>query len=622
MRVHPTLSRFLLLGNRFVQITSWLLLTPAVLAQSTPPPNVPPGASEAVEEAVPRPSEIPLPTIPPAPPTEPLLQVPEPLPSPPSPNLGIRFLVRRIEVQGSTVLQAEIADLVSQYEGKEVALEDLLELRTQITQLYIDNGYITSGAFLPTGQALSDGNIQIQVVEGRLEAIVLCLLSPNAGTEDSSSDAVPDPTELDPSQQSTEQQTSTEQQIESAENNCGSAHLRERYVRSRLARIMDAPIRQQDIEEALQLLQINPLIQQVNAELTAGSAPGQNILQVAIREAPGLRVGIGTDNYQSPSIGSEQFSIQVGYDNVLGWGDRISAGYGITEGLDSFNVGYAIPVNAMDGTLSLGYSNDDSLIIETEFEDLEIRSESETFSVGFRQPIIKTPNQEFALGAGVDIRRSTSFLEGEPFSFSLGPEDGQSNVTVIRLSQDWVNRDVSRVLAARSQFSFGIDAFDATVNDTGTDGRFVAWLGQFQYLQQLSSRFVLVSRLNAQLTPDSLLSLERFGFGGAETVRGYRQNQLVTDNGILAATELRFALLPDSNRLQLIPFVEAGHGWNNDSPNPVDPTLLSLGLGLRWLITLDLSVRLDYGVPLIDVENEGNSLQDNGFYFSVRYQPF
>lgn len=533
-------------------------------------------AQNQVEEGVPRPFEElpPLPSSPP--PSDPDLEIPTPAPAEPLAVPEVQFQVEQIEVVGSTVLQAEIANLVQQYEGRAISFEELLELRSKITQLYINNGYITSGAFLPNNQDLSSGVVQIQVIEGSLEDIQIT----------------------------------------------GLKRLQSAYIRERIRLADSTPLNQRDLEQALQLLQLNPLIQQVNAELTAGTTPGQNILIVDVREASPFQLGVGTDNYQSPSIGSEQLSIQAGYANLIGLGDRISAGYGITEGLDSFNVGFSIPVNALDGTFSAGYSNDDSLIIESEFEDLEIRSESETFSVGFRQPIVRTPNEEFALSAGVDVRRSTSFLEGEPFSFSLGPEDGKSNVTVIRLSQDWVNRDVRRVLAARSQFSIGIDAFDATVNDTGTDGRFVAWIGQFQWLEQLSPRFILVSRLNAQLTPDSLLSLERFGFGGADTVRGYRQNQLVTDNGILGATELRFALLPDSDRLQLIPFVEAGHGWNNETPDPVDPTLLSAGLGLRWVITPDLSVRLDYGFPLIDVENEGNSLQDNGFYFSVRYQPF
>ncbi len=102
-------------------------------------------------------------------------------------------------------------------------------------------------------------------------------------------------------------------------------------------------------------------------------------------------------------------------------------------------------------------------------------------------------------------------------------------VSVLRFYQEWVHRNTTQVLAARSQFSFGIDAFDATVNNTGTDGRFFSWLGQFQWVQQLSKRILLLTRITTQLTPDSLLSLEKFSIGGVDTVWGYRQNQLVQE---------------------------------------------------------------------------------------------
>ena len=39
-------------------------------------------------------------------------------------------------------------------------------------------------------------------------------------------------------------------------------------------------------------------------------------------------------------------------------------------------------------------------------------------------------------------------------------------------------------------------------------------------------------------------------------------------------------------------------------------------------VTRGLNVRLDYGIPLVGVRNRGDSLQDNGFYFSLQYQPF
>jgi hemolysin activation/secretion protein len=74
---------------------------------------------------------------------------------------------------------------------------------------------------------------------------------------------------------------------------------------------------------------------------------------------------------------------------------------------------------------------------------------------------------------------------------------------------------------------------------------------------------------------------------------------------------------------QLAPFFDAGVVWNvSDNPNPLPSQqfLAGLGLGLIWEPVPRLNVRLDYGYPLIDLSDRGNNAQDEGFYFSVRYQ--
>jgi hemolysin activation/secretion protein len=131
-----------------------------------------------------------------------------------------------------------------------------------------------------------------------------------------------------------------------------------------------------------------------------------------------------------------------------------------------------------------------------------------------------------------------------------------------------------------------------------------------------------VSRLNTQLTPDSLLPLERFSVGGPDTVRGYAQNQIVTDNAVIGSVELRIPLSAIPNQLQLIPFIDAGTGWNNRTENPNPSVLLGTGLGVQWQPCQDINLRLTYGLPLIGVPNRGSSLQENGVYFSFTYQPF
>lgn len=488
----------------------------------------------------------------------------------------LSFLANEINVVGNTVLQAEIDQQVACYLGQEIRLSDLFNLRSRITKLYLENGYITSGAFVPNNQELTGGVVQIQVIEGEIEDI----------------------------------------QIN------GLTRLRQGYVRDRLARATSTPLNQQNLEQGLQLLQIDTALERVNAELTAGNGPGKSLLILDLLEADTFELSLGTDNYRSPSIGSEGANIGLTIRNPLGVGDALSAGYSITEGLDLYDVSYAIPVNSKNGTLRFRVSNSDSRIVQDDFRDVDIRSETTTLSAGFRQPIVQTPAEEFALGLDFDWKRSESFiLDDIPFSFSLGPEEGKSQISALRFYQDWVKRSQSRVLAARSQFSVGLDAFDATVNDSGIDGRFFSWLGQFQWIEQVSPRFLVLTRVGAQLTPDGLLPIERFSLGGIGTVRGYSQNQLVTDNAVTGSVEFRIPVTKDPNKLQLTPFLEAGVGWNNEIPDPDPSFIAGLGLGMRWAINPELSLRLDYGIPLVDADDTGDSLQENGLYFLLNYQP-
>jgi len=76
--------------------------------------------------------------------------------------------------------------------------------------------------------------------------------------------------------------------------------------------------------------------------------------------------------------------------------------------------------------------------------------------------------------------------------------------------------------------------------------------------------------------------------------------------------------------LQVAPFVDLGVGWNNDTennPNPEQQTLVGLGVGLQWQMN-NLTARIDYGIPLTEDINDGDTLQEEGIYFSVTASPF
>jgi Haemolysin secretion/activation protein ShlB/FhaC/HecB len=207
----------------------------------------------------------------------------------------------------------------------------------------------------------------------------------------------------------------------------------------------------------------------------------------------------------------------------------------------------SLPLNPHDGTLRLAYGISGSNVIEPPFNALDIQANSNYYELTYRQPLFQRPSEEFGLGLTLSHQQSQTKLGIDNIGgFPLSPgadKQGYTRVSAIRFFQDWVHRDEREVLAARSQFSFGVGLLDATINDTAPDSNFFTWRGQGQWSRLLAPDTLLIVRGDIQLADRTLLPLEQFGIGGQETVRGYGQDALLTDNGILFSTELRLPIL-------------------------------------------------------------------------------
>ena len=559
---------------KFLAVTplllSLLIATPSLAQPVRPNPN---------EDRLPQPLPDPENAIPPDT-TSPI--TPTPPPTTDIPDGDVTVPVTQIEVIGSTVFTAtDFEPLVSPLEGRDASINELQALAEAITQLYFDQGYLTSRAVL-SEQEVTDGTIQIQVIEGTISDI----------------------------------------QIE------GNQQTNTGYLKRRLALGTGTPAQLGAIEDQLRLLQLNPLFDSVAGTLLPGEGTGETILQVTVDEAKPFNADLSVDNYSPPSIGDVRTGVALSYRNLTGWGDQISVAYSrsTTGGSNLYDLGYRIPLNAMEGTLQLRALFSDSTQTQT---DLEIDGYSEFYEVSFRQPLIRTPREEFALSLGFAYREGQTFLFDSPFPFGIGPDDnGISRTSVIKFGQDYIKRDLSGAWALQSQFSFGTGLFNATQNAGSTpDGQFFSWLGQFQRVQRLGVNNLLIVQGSAQFTPNSLLASEQFVIGGGQSLRGFRQNVRSGDNGFRLSIEDRITVLRDQETshpvMQLTPFIDLGYVWNQTNNPNVQPTqrfLAGAGLGIILTPTQGLQMKFDYGVPLVDLSDRNNNIQDNGFYFSVNYR--
>lgn len=540
-------------------------------------------ASVTIRAQIRRPSDerLPPPIFPSEPTERPFLLPPVEEPEPTQAPLSsqIRVFVRAFRILGNTVLDpAALKQAVAPYVGKVVTGAELQTLRQHLTQLYVTAGYINSGVILPD-QTVRDGVITFQVIEGTLSRVEVT----------------------------------------------GLQRLQPAYVRDRLALDGDQPLQLGKLEERLRLLHEDRLIDRLQGQLTPGERLGEGVLTVDVQESRPYVLGMGVDNYRAPSIGSIQARLFAAHWNLTGRGDALDVELDVTKGLDDIRLAYALPLSARGLTVGLEYEHSDAAVIEEPFDVLDIESDFRRVALGFRYPLHRTLRRRFDVTLRFENARSrTTFLGGIPFP-SRGALDGESEVSVVRLSGEWTARQPNQVIAARATLSWGIDALGATIDDEGPDGRFVSWLGQFQWARRFDNRSQVIFRTDVQLAADPLLPLERFAVGGAYSVRGYRENWLVRDNGWVSSLEFRYPLWRDetgSSALQLAAFADYGNAWNKGGDTPSPRSLSSAGLGLRWDPTPRLHAEMYGAIPFRDIKYTDYDLQDDGIYFLLTYRLF
>ncbi|MAH75786.1 MAG: hypothetical protein CBC62_06345 [Opitutia bacterium TMED102] len=508
---------------------------------------------------------------------------------PPLKDLGIvdtpkEVVLKAIEFDGNTVFtDEELAALVKQRIGEKVSVEELEGIRKTISQHYFDQQYVNSGAVIDE-QDLSRGVLLVRIVEGRLDKIKVL----NEGW------------------------------------------LRSGYVTSRIHREVEQPLNLNDLKEGLEFIRRDEKIRKINTALVPGDELGQSHLDMIVAENKVFDVGLGISNRRPPSVGAEEAEIYFGTKNLTSLGDTLRGNYTLSqEGMDEWDVGdsgnyslfYSLPLTPWDTTLELGYNQSDYVILEEPFNTLDIESDTRMYTVALRQPIYRDLQNEINLTLKGEHRRSDVLVSGEPFSISPGSVNGQTRISALRLSPEYVYRSQQRVVAARTTFSLGLDEL-APILANEFDPEYFTWMTQASWVESVSENdTLLVVKLFHQHTDDKVVSMEQFSLGGVNTIRGYRENQLIRDNAFIISPELRFPVYKDrygKAQVYLIPFFDYGVGWNSNGPREREE-IYSAGLGVTYNPTDHISMSLYWGHGFEDfgVQND-DDLQDDGIHFQIR----
>ncbi len=481
------------------------------------------------------------------------IDVPEPGPS--VQLQSPRFQVNDITVNGVTVYRPEkIEEMVSQYEGQSLTLDELGKLVDEINKLYRGDGYLTTQAYIPP-QDIQEGRVAIQVLEGRIGTISV------------------------------------------SGNKFYRTFVLERNIPQQPGEVLNI----RDLEDAL-----NRINQRENfrlkAVLSPGDETGETDIRLEIAERQPWQIAGTFDNQGRPFIGMYRYGVELTNQNLTGMGDRLYARWIGARG-DGTNValaGYALPLNRFgtEAAYNFGYSRVNV--------DLDIRNQPKiegsaaNHQVLLSQPLDK--NRTWVVDAGFNARNISSYIDNV--------RTNRDSIYSLQFGLNFDQVDRWGRTFARGQFTVAPD-WGGSHNE-----QFSKYEVFFTRLIRLPWRNMLILRANTQLTPDALPPAEQFQIGGAFSVRGFTEGVIVGDRGWNFGVEHRWPIpflrstspyLAD--RVQGAFFFDFGQAWLDKSNpayigglshQPSRTMLISAGTGVRARLTRYAQGFVDFGWGLVD----------------------
>jgi hemolysin activation/secretion protein len=487
--------------------------------------------------------------------------------------------LRAVELIGNTKISTEALNhVIQEFLGRAVSASDVEEMRTRLTKVYVDQGYLNSGALfvLPISPATSE-RLQFQIIEGRIQDVRI------QGLQD----------------------------------------LDESYIKQRLP-IANEVLNMHTLREQFQLLLQEPLFERIQSRLLPTGTLGEAILELDVVRKPSYSYSVFVNNYRSPAIGEIVLGASAIVRNVSGKGDALDVQVGKSRGATPYHLAWTMPLNDPLRSVQMSFDQGRSSVVEAPLDLVDIHSQTRAWELKWSQALMHTLERRFEMGIALSQRQTQSSLLGEDFSFSPGEVNGRSKTQVLKFSQDWSERGESTGLLLRSVFHFGRNnrqendaLFPVTSENVGVPPRqYWVWNGQIQWLKQLSDwNAQFLFRGQWQWSPMHLISMEKMAIGGTATVRGFREGSLLRDQAQIMSLEFHKSLFNDTAKAQQLSgfvFVDGGLGKNH---RETAQTLSSYGIGLKaqyasWFADLSFAKRIS--VPAQLSRQEKTTWQDKG----------
>ena len=304
------------------------------------------------------------------------------------------------------------------------------------------------------------------------------------------------------------------------------------------------------IDAQIQLANENPA-KQVAVSLEAGQHPGEVDVQVSVSERPARHWSVGLDNTGNASTGRLRSNVSMVQADLWDLDHVLSLQFQFApekpRAVAVASVSYRVPFYAqgliLDGFLAR--SNVDGGSASTAAGPLQFSGRGEIAAARLTQHLPRQGEVDQRLVLGLDQRIYINDCRISGLPAGACGSAGES-VVVHPLSLEYqaqrggenpLGLNFSAVHNLALGGRYGSAAQFEAVRAGATRHYLSLRMNGFGGLA-LPSGWQLQGRLNGQYSPDALVSGEQLGLGGASSVRGYEEREIVGDSGFFAALEL------------------------------------------------------------------------------------
>lgn len=480
-----------------------------------------------------------------------------------------KISVGSLHVEGNTLLpEPVLSSLLSGVAGTERTMTELNEVAARVQDAYRDAGYGGVVAYIPPQEA-ANGQVVVRVVEGRLARVRVS----------------------------------------------GNTWFDTQNIRAGLPDLREGSTpRVRAIDRDIQSTNDNPA-KNVRVTLMAGEKPGDIDADVAVTDTNPLQYLLGYNNTGTSATGKQRLSVGIQHANLFDKDQVATFQYQTspqhTDRVRIFSLGYRIPLYAHAASVDafFAHSTVSNGTTATTAGPLSFTGKGRIIGLRLNRNLDRIGEYDQHITLGVDSRVYDDDCSVGDFG-PLACGSAAVDVSTLPISLAYAGQKQAPLLA------YGVSAA-VSVNAGGSSSATFAASRPGAKRQYEIARFVgfvektlpiglsVNGRFEFQATPDALINGEKYGLGGASSVRGYAERELAGDNGLLLRVELAPTVLELTGTYRLRTYLFADHGRvknHGDMPcraaNESSCNLSSVGIGARLGLGSKANASVDVGRAL------------------------